>query len=62
VILISECRAHGEGENHFLRLTQPFRAGFEFTTSRMLSESTTARLPQPVCSCQDTLKTFACLF
>jgi hypothetical protein len=31
-----------------LPLTRPARAGLELTTSRMLSESTTTRLPQPV--------------
>jgi hypothetical protein len=31
-----------------LGLTQPARAGFELRTSRMLSKSTTTRLPQPI--------------
>jgi hypothetical protein len=31
-----------------LGLTRPARAGLELTTSRMLSESTTTRLQQPV--------------
>jgi hypothetical protein len=31
-----------------LGLTRPARAGLEFTTSRLLSESTTNRLQQPV--------------
>jgi hypothetical protein len=29
-------------------LTRPARAGLELTTSRILSESTTTRLPQPL--------------
>jgi hypothetical protein len=48
VILTSECRALGEPILNVLGLTRPARAGFELTTSRMLSESTTTRLPQPV--------------
>jgi hypothetical protein len=46
----SECRALCEGAitifNALIGLTA--RTGLEFTTSRMLSENTTTRLPQPV--------------
>jgi hypothetical protein len=55
VILPSECRALGEEAitTYFKRLnvlglTRPAQAGLELTTYRLLSESTTTRLRQPV--------------
>jgi hypothetical protein len=52
VILTSECCAVGEGAitTYFnvVGLTQTGRAGLELKASRMPSESTTTRLPQPV--------------
>jgi hypothetical protein len=52
VILPSECRVHGKDAVipilNVLDLTRPARAGLELKTYRLLSESTTARLRQPV--------------
>jgi hypothetical protein len=52
VILTSECRALGEGaittDFNVFGLSRLARAGLELTTSRLLSESTTTRLRQPV--------------
>jgi hypothetical protein len=54
VILPSECRALGDGAiTTYLGLTRPARAGLELTTYRLLSESTTTRLRQPVHSSDD---------
>jgi hypothetical protein len=52
VILTPECRAPAEGAIttycNVLGLARPPRAGLELSTSRMLSKSTTTRLPQAV--------------
>jgi hypothetical protein len=52
VILTSECHALDEGAittyYNILGMTRLARVGLEHTTSWMLSESTTTRLPQPV--------------
>jgi hypothetical protein len=52
VILTSECRALGEGaitaNFKHVRFDADGTTGLELTIFRMLSESTTTRLPQPV--------------
>jgi hypothetical protein len=62
VILTSKCGAIGAGAitTYFnvLRLTRSAQVGLELTTSRMLRENTTPKLPQLVMNTTQTSTTF----
>jgi hypothetical protein len=60
VILPSECHALGEEAITVLGLTRPARAGLKLTTYRLLSESTTTRLRQPVYNVSKLLQRHFC--